>query len=127
MSPDLVRIWLFAADVFILNTFNDPNPLAPIEAACTGLPIALSSRAGNVEEVVSSSGGGWIIEDPADPSIVLRSILMADCDTLAQLGATASANAHKNFGAVDVANSFLENLLHSASISQNDSIQESKS
>ena len=48
-----------AADLFLLPSIHDPNPLSVPEALHTGLPIALSDRCGNVEEGVMDGVNGW--------------------------------------------------------------------
>jgi len=70
-----VREVLHAADTFVLNTFLDPNPLAPIEAAACGLPLVLSAKAGNVGELIDEAGLGLAIADPAGPAEALVAAL----------------------------------------------------
>ncbi len=48
-----------AADLFLLPSKHDPNPLSVPEALHSGLPIALSDQAGNVEEGVTEGRNGW--------------------------------------------------------------------
>ena len=62
-----VRQYLRAADVFVLNTLQDPNPLTPIEAAFSQLPLVLSARAGNVNEIIIDGRTGVRIVDPLEP------------------------------------------------------------
>ena len=59
-----------AADLFLLPSLYDPNPLSVIEAVHTGLPIALTRMAGNVEEGVSVGKNGWILH--VDDEIAFR-------------------------------------------------------
>ena len=106
-----VRKWLMAADAFLLNTFRDPNPLAPIEAGAAGLPIALSSIAGNFEEFMNS-GHAIPIDDPKDPSRALEALLSMQTDALRMMGAGLEAYVEKTFAARYVASRFLEELLH---------------
>ena len=47
------------SDLLILPSIYDPNPLSVIEALHTGLPIALSDKAGNIEEGVEEGKNGW--------------------------------------------------------------------
>ncbi len=54
-----------AADLFILPSIEDPSPLSPIEAIASGLPILVSSRIGNVKDVVKNGVNGWSY-DPID-------------------------------------------------------------
>lgn len=54
------------ADVFVLPSLSDPNPLSVIEAAFTGLPLLVSKRVGNYPELVQERVTGWGF-DPANP------------------------------------------------------------
>ena len=56
-----------AADVFVLPSLRDPSPLSPVEAIASGLPLFLSSRAGNREDVLISGENGWVY-DPSRPA-----------------------------------------------------------
>lgn len=48
-----------ASDIFLLPSIHDPNPLSVPEALHSGLPIALSDQAGNIEEGVTEGRNGW--------------------------------------------------------------------
>ena len=48
-----------AADLFVLPSLRDPSPLSPVEAAAASLPLFLSVRAGNVDEVLKQGINGW--------------------------------------------------------------------
>ena len=52
-------IYYASADLFLLPSLHDPNPLSVPEALHSGLPIALSEQAGNVEEGVTEGRNGW--------------------------------------------------------------------
>lgn len=54
-----------AADLFVLPSLKDPSPLSPIEAIASGLPILVSSRIGNLEDVLVHGENGWHY-DPID-------------------------------------------------------------
>lgn len=110
LPPEGVRDALWAADVFVLNTRRDSNPLSPIEAAAAGLPIVLSSAAGNMKEVVEAPQTGFVIRDPDDPSEALRSVLSASDAQLAEMGARAAELARSQFDAPAVARSLVKQL-----------------
>lgn len=65
-----------AADLFVLPSLKDPSPLSVIEAIAAGLPILVSSRIGNLEDVLDGSKNGWhydpINEEERGREIVLR-------------------------------------------------------
>ena len=109
LPPEDVRQVLWAADVFILNTRRDANPLSAIEASAAGLPIMMSAVAGNVAEIVEAPDAGFVIRDPADPSEALRAALTASDVQLAAMGARAANNA-KRFDATAVSRSLIQQL-----------------
>ena len=49
------------ADVFLLPSLKDPNPLSVIEALWAGLPVFISLGCGNHPEAVEVSENGWVI------------------------------------------------------------------
>jgi glycosyltransferase involved in cell wall biosynthesis len=51
-----------AADFFLLPSLRDPSPLSAIEACAASLPVVLSSRVGNVKDVLVDGDNGWVIE-----------------------------------------------------------------
>ncbi len=85
-----IRSVLHAADVFALNSFLDPNPLSPVEAAAAGLPLIISAKAGNVDELASF---GVTISDPSDPSGALEWGLRSEEAELTRLGERAAVFA----------------------------------
>ncbi|MBU8883092.1 glycosyltransferase family 4 protein [Kaistella sp. DKR-2] len=54
-----------AADLFVFPSLKDASPLSPIEACAAGLPLLVSSRIGNLEDVVQYAANGWYY-DPID-------------------------------------------------------------
>lgn len=110
LPPVEVRQVLWAADAFVLNTRLDPNPLSAIEAAAAGLPVVMSSAAGNVHEIVEAPQAGLVISNPSDPSETLRALLAAPESELAEMGARAAEVARIQFDAPAVARSFLAQL-----------------
>lgn len=108
-----VRDWLWAADAFVLATRNDPNPLSPIEASFAGLPLLLSTKAGNVDELVVEGETGFRLESVDDESIRagLTRVLSCPADRLRQMGDAARANALRSFRRSAVCDRFVEALL----------------
>ena len=78
-----------AADLFLLPSLYDQNPLSVIEAIHTGLPIALTRMAGNVEEGVSEGKNGWVLH--VDDEIAFRgeldAVFRTGLDKLHEFGA----------------------------------------
>lgn len=106
-----VRDWLHAADVFVLATKRDPNPLSVIEAALCGKPLIISSAAGNVQDLVTSETG-WLIEDPTPTCIKEKLLLacLAPASDLALKGKVAAHLAREQFSTTKVASEFMEKL-----------------
>ena len=64
-----------AADLFVLPSMRDSSPLSPIEAMAAGLPLLVSDRIGNLEDVLASSkGNGWSFS-PVGPDRLIKSLL----------------------------------------------------
>ncbi len=64
VQQDVVVEYYAAADLFVLPSIKDPSPLTPIEALASGLPLLVSSRIGNLEDVYGTQNG-WTF-DPLD-------------------------------------------------------------
>lgn len=54
---EVVRELLFASNIFMLFTKNDPNPLTLIEASYAKLPILTTKFAGNCKEIIIAENG----------------------------------------------------------------------
>jgi len=109
LSPQGVQAALWSADVFVLNTRRDSNPLSAIEAAAAGLPIVMSAAAGNVHEIVEAPSAGFVIRDPDDPTEALLAVMAASDEQLAAMASRAFANAQL-FDVKAVARSLIEQL-----------------
>jgi glycosyltransferase involved in cell wall biosynthesis len=61
-------ILLSAADGFVLNSFFEGWPLAPMEALCAGLPVVMSEVGGAREQVGLNGERGYLVPNPlGDP------------------------------------------------------------
>jgi glycosyltransferase involved in cell wall biosynthesis len=114
LPPEEVRRVLWAADAFVLNTRRDPNPLSAIEAAAAGLPVVMSSAAGNISEVVETPNAGFVIRNPSDPSEALRAVLVASDMQLSEMGVRAAQLARDQFDARAVARTLVRQLYPTA-------------
>lgn len=88
-----IRDLYAAADVFVLPSLSDPNPLSAVEAAAAGLPLLLSTRCGNHSTLVTPGVTGWTFdpEDALDGARAIRQVLDTPRHQLATLGANARA------------------------------------
>lgn len=107
--PDTVRQWLWAADGFALNSHIDPNPLAAIEAAFASLPLIISSKVGNVAEVLGDRNG-WRIADPDNPGDAIREFLQSDLMEIRRMGVRSLQNAHHHFARARSVTRFLDDI-----------------
>jgi glycosyltransferase involved in cell wall biosynthesis len=106
-----IRQWLMAADWFVLNSFLDPNPLAPIEGCFASLPLLLSSRAGNYDELLKEGRTGYGIADPELPDEALRRALATSPEKSAIMGEQARVNCAMNFDLHQVATKLKNDLV----------------
>ena len=77
-----------AADLFVLPSLHDPNPLSVVEALHSGLPVAVSEKAGNVEEAVNDGRNGWVlpVSNTEKYTKVLHSIFSTAREKLHEMG-----------------------------------------
>ena len=77
-----------AADLFLLPSLRDHNPLTVIEAINTGLPVAVSVKAGNVGDAVNEGVNGWKlpIDDKMAFRAVLEEVFNTDMERLREMG-----------------------------------------
>lgn len=58
-QEEMVRLY-GVADIFVLPSLSDPNPLTCIEALWAGLPLFISEHCGNYPEVIDSGNNGFV-------------------------------------------------------------------
>jgi len=95
---DVIRYYA-AADLFILSSFKDPSPLSPIEALAAGLPILVSQKIGNINEVLEEGENGWKFE-PGNVSEINKlasEVLKLSRDELAIRGIASRKQYHRIF------------------------------
>ncbi len=91
-----------AADLMLLPSLEDPNPLSVVEALHAGLPLLVSNRIGNHPEAIEEGKTGWTI-DPARPASVREGIAAAmSCSrqALLAMGARCREVAQGNWNSV---------------------------
>ena len=76
------------SDLLILPSIYDPNPLSVVEALHSGLAIALTSEAGNVEEAVTEGKNGWVlpVRDKGRLEDMLIEVFSTSPEKLADMG-----------------------------------------
>lgn len=62
------------ADVFVLPTLRDPNPLSPLEAMASGCPVVMSGPAFNGGAESAQNGEAVLLRDPRDPAEIASAV-----------------------------------------------------
>lgn len=77
-----------SADLCLIPSVRDQNPLAAVEALHSGLPLALSDQAGNVDEAVTEGENGWALPvlDKKAFAKKLKVVFGTEKDRLAEMG-----------------------------------------
>lgn len=107
--PEIYR----AADLFLLPSVHDPNPLSVVEALHSGLPIVLSSLAGNACEAVPTPENGWSVNpfDVEDVRASVRAAFSANELVLNRMGGRSQQIAASYWSSDAVAARFVDGLL----------------
>lgn len=105
-----------AADLMVLPSFKDPNPLSIIEAMHAGLPLLVSRRIGNYPEAMEGTTTGWGL-DPDSPGSVrsaVRAAFGATTPELRERGRLAAERAAEVWDSTRAVDSFLRTVLPTA-------------
>jgi len=91
---------------------RNPNPLSVVEALHTGLPIALTDQAGNVEEAVTEGRNGWVlpVKDKEAFAAKLREVFATPVDRLREMGRLSKAENAQFWDTKKAIRTFLEEL-----------------
>lgn len=89
-----------AADLFLLPSLSDPNPLSVVEALHSGLPLLTSDRVGNRPEAIRPGVNGWFAQplSAGEMQAAVRSAtaLSPEQKEAAKVESKARAAAHWN-------------------------------
>lgn len=111
-----VRNLLFASNVFVLLTKNDPNPLSLIEASFAGLPILTTRFAGNCDEIIHLDTNGIVIESVDFEQFQTAMISMSKLSSLHESGEWSLSNAKRNFDIELIAKNFIDQIVKNISL-----------
>jgi len=100
------------SDAFALASFRDANPLTVIEALWAGLPLIVSERIGNLQEVLRSGENGWAFAPGSQPSVHAalakwRTSLEGNYE---EIGLTSARIAHQFFHTRKAVGHFLDSV-----------------
>lgn len=101
-----------AADLFVLPSLKDPSPLTPIEACAAGLPLLVSSRIGNLEDVLEAENG-WSydpITENAKAKQIISEISNLNRKELSDMGAYSLSNYNSKFDTVKCIHDYARSL-----------------
>jgi len=101
------------ADVFILNTRFDPNPISVIEALFCGKPIIVTEVCGNAHEVVHVGENGYIIPNAEEIGPAIRNLLrqyLEDPLAIKTMGRRSLEIAASRFSALSASEDLLRQL-----------------
>lgn len=70
-----IPLWLNAADLFVLSSFNEGMPVSLIEAIACGKPV-IATKVGGIPEVICSENYGILVE-PGNPTQLYNAIIKA--------------------------------------------------
>lgn len=109
---DQMPICYAAADLFLLPSLHDPNPLSVPEALHSALPVAISDRCGNVEEGCSDEVNGWVLPVLESDRFrhKLRDVFQADLCELRKRGIRSKQNNAKFWDSISAVESFIGGL-----------------
>jgi glycosyltransferase involved in cell wall biosynthesis len=103
-----VRELLFASEIFVLLTKNDPNPLTLIEASFASLPIITTRYAGNCKEIVEEGKNGFVLEKINNVLFVDALTKLKIMSNNGDLGEISRQNAIRNFDINNVSNNLID-------------------
>lgn len=113
VSQERILECLALADVFILPSMRDRNPLSLIEAMWAELPILTSVNCGNWPETVQAGVNGWLL-DPASPQEIqatVQDILRRSSEELREMGKKSLEIVRRNFSSKITTQRFVESMI----------------
>ena len=112
LEKNRIKEYLYLSDAFVLATKKDPNPLSPIEAIFCSLPILLSAKAGNVNEIVSEGINGYVLNNISPDAIytVLNIFLELDTNIKSEMSKASFNIANEKFSCNEVSSKFINDL-----------------
>lgn len=100
------------ADVFLLPSISDPNPLSCIEALWSGLPLLISNHCGNYPEVVKQGCNGYVFsyEDLGNTILTIENLISLPVQRKMELGRCSLVKAETQYNSQKVVNSLLHKI-----------------
>lgn len=107
-----------AADLLLLPSIYDPNPLSVIEALHSGLAVAVTDQAGNVEEAVTEGANGWVLPvlDKAAFAAKLKAVFATGRARLKEMGRVSKEKNAAFWNTKAAIGRFLDQVLCAGSV-----------
>lgn len=105
---------LSIADIYVIPSYWDSYPLAPIEAIAAGLPLIASPYIGNFEEVLVPEENGWVFDPKMELAGLKKSldrVLSISKKNLKLIGKKSLERYNSKFNTQVLINSFAKELL----------------
>ena len=102
-----------AADLFVLPSIFDPNPLSVVEALHSGLPVAVSEMAGNVDDAVTEGKNGWVlpVKNSKCFAKTLKEIFSTSIERLKEMGIFSRLNKARFWSSYESIHTFLDTII----------------
>lgn len=113
VQEDKMIEYYAAADLFVLPSLKDPSPLSPIEAIAASLPLLVSSRIGNLAEVLDDEKNGFTYDPVAEiekAKDMVRHISNLSRENLAKMGESSIKIYEDKFGTEKNIHKYAESL-----------------
>lgn len=112
VNYDDMPLYYAAADLILLPSVYDPNPLTSVETVHSGLPLALSCMAGNVEEAVTDGVNGWVLPvmDKLAFEKTLKIIFSTPIDRLQEMGRVSKSENSRYWILAKAVESFFDTM-----------------
>ncbi len=112
MPYEKARLFYFIADLFILPSLSDSNPLSVIEAIHSSLPIIISNRVGNYNEVLVEEENGISLDPYNQDSVqnAMTYMLSKTRNELRCMGEFSKKIALDNFSSKQIVSDFFTGI-----------------
>lgn len=98
------------ADLFLLPSKIDPNPLSVIEALHSGLPVLISSKIGNYPEALEEGQNGWSINPDILSLQTIENAFSCTQNCLERMGKESERIAQEKWNSSTVVENFLQSV-----------------
>ena len=112
VEQDVMIKYYSISNLFVLPSIKDPSPLSPIEACAAGLPLLVSNRIGNLNDVLYENG--WSFNpfgSKNDLKRLIKKIANYSNEKLSKTGLKSIKIYKKNFDNTKCLNNYINSIL----------------